>query len=94
MFPVDEHGDIVDGSMVTAIVSNSLLHKYPGSTILYNLIVSKSVPELVNSLGGKPVRTRVGHSYIKAEMRHSMASLAVNTPAISISAITGSPIWA
>ena len=69
MFPVDEHGDIVDGSMVTAIVSNSLLHKYPGSTILYNLIVSKSVPELVSSLGGKAVRTRVGHSYIKAEMR-------------------------
>jgi phosphomannomutase len=54
---------------VTALVSNSLLHKYPGSTILYNLIVSKSVPELVNRLGGKPVRTRVGHSFIKAEMR-------------------------
>jgi len=69
MFPVDEHGDIVDGSMVTAIVSNSLLHKHPGSTILYNLIVSKSVPELINKLGGKAVRTRVGHSYIKAEMR-------------------------
>lgn len=69
MFPVDEHGDIVDGSMVIASVSNSLLRKHPGSTILYNLIVSKSVPELVNKLGGKPVRTRVGHSYIKAEMR-------------------------
>jgi phosphomannomutase len=69
MFPVDEHGNIVDGSMVTAIVANSLLHKYPGSSILYNLIVSKSVPELVNRLGGKAVRTRVGHSYIKAEMR-------------------------
>jgi phosphomannomutase len=69
MFPVDEHGDVVDGSMVTAIVANSLLHKHPGSTILYNLIVSKSVPELVNRLGGKAVRTRVGHSYIKAEMR-------------------------
>ena len=69
MFPVDERGNVVDGSMVTAIVSNSLLHKYPGSTILYNLIVSKSVPELVNALGGNAVRTRVGHSYIKAEMR-------------------------
>lgn len=69
MFPVDEHGDIVDGSMVTASVSNSLLRKHPGSTILYNLIVSKSVPELVNKLGGNPIRTRVGHSYIKAEMR-------------------------
>jgi len=69
MFPVDEQGNIVDGSMVTAIVANSLLHKHPGSSILYNLIVSKSVPELVNGLGGKAVRTRVGHSYIKAEMR-------------------------
>src|SRR5438105_8618531 len=69
MFPVDEHGDVVDGSMVTAAVSNSLLHKYPGSTILYNLIVSKSVPALIDKLGGKAVRARVGHSYIKAEMR-------------------------
>src|SRR2546425_3263156 len=73
MFPVDEHGHVVDGSMVTAIVSNSLLRKHPGSTILYNLIVSKSVPELVNRLGGKAVRTRVGHSYIKAEMRRTNA---------------------
>jgi phosphomannomutase len=69
MFPVDEHGNIVDGSQLTEIVSNSLLRKFPGSTILYNLIVSKSVPILVEKLGGTAVRTRVGHSYIKAEMR-------------------------
>ncbi|GHO91210.1 phosphomannomutase/phosphoglucomutase [Reticulibacter mediterranei] len=69
MFPVDEHGDLIDGSQVTAMVANSLLHKYPGSTILYNLIVSKSVPALVEDLGGKAVRTRVGHSFIKADMR-------------------------
>ena len=69
MFPVDEHGQVVDGSMVTAAVSQSLLSKHPGSTILYNLIVSKSVPELVEKMGGHAVRTRVGHSYIKAEMR-------------------------
>ncbi len=69
MFPVDEHGDVVDGSMVTAIVSQSLLRKQPGSTILYNLIVSKSVSELVQKMGANAVRTRVGHSYIKAEMR-------------------------
>ncbi len=73
MFPVDEHGNVVDGSMVTTIVSNSLLRKYPGSTILYNLIVSKSAPELINRLGGTAVRTRVGHSYIKAEMRRTNA---------------------
>jgi phosphomannomutase len=69
MFPVDEHGNLVDGSMVIASVANSLLHKFPGSTILYNLIVSKSVPALIAKLGGNAVRTRVGHSYIKAEMR-------------------------
>ncbi len=69
MFPVDEHGNVVDGSMVTAAVSQSLLRKRPGSTILYNLIVSKSVPELVEKMGGVAIRTRVGHSYIKAEMR-------------------------
>ncbi len=69
MFPVDEHGDLVDGSQVTEAMANSLLKKYPGSTILYNLIVSKSAPELITRLGGKAVRTRVGHSFIKAEMR-------------------------
>lgn len=69
MFPVDEQGNILDGSMVTAMVAESMLLKQPGSTILYNLIVSKSVPELITELGGKAVRTRVGHSYIKAEMR-------------------------
>ncbi|MGH2493566.1 MAG: phosphomannomutase/phosphoglucomutase, partial [Ktedonobacteraceae bacterium] len=69
MFPVDEHGNVVDGSMVTAVVSQSLLRKHPGSTILYNLIVSKSVPELVEEMGGVATRSRVGHSYIKAEMR-------------------------
>jgi phosphomannomutase len=69
MFPVDERGNIVDGSMVTAIAANSLLPKHPGSTILYNLIVSKSVPELVEKLGGKSFRSRVGHSHIKADMR-------------------------
>jgi phosphomannomutase len=73
MFPVDEHGDLVDGSMVTAVVSNSLLHKQPGSSILYNLIVSKSVPQLINKLGGQAIRTRVGHSYIKAEMSRTKA---------------------
>src|SRR5437667_12073140 len=76
MFPVDEHGNLVDGSMVIAAVSNSLLHKSPGSTILYNLIVSKSVPELINKSGGKAVRTRVGHSYIKADTHQYNASCA------------------
>jgi phosphomannomutase len=73
MFPVDEHGQIVDGSMVMLLVSNSILRKHPGSTILYNLILSKSVPALIEREGGKAIRTRVGHSYIKAEMRKENA---------------------
>src|SRR5207247_10423681 len=66
MFPVDEHGDLVDGSMVTASVANSLLHKYAGPTILYNLIVSKSVPGIIEQLGAHALRHSVRHSCIKA----------------------------
>ncbi|MBE3561799.1 MAG: phosphomannomutase/phosphoglucomutase [Ktedonobacteraceae bacterium] len=73
MFPVDEQGNVLDGSMVTEMVAQSLLRKHPGATILYNLIVSKGVPELINSMGGVAVRTRVGHSFIKAEMRQRNA---------------------
>lgn len=72
----DEKGTIVDGSMVMLLVSNSILRKYPGSTILYNLILSKSVPALIEREGGKAIRTRVGHSYIKAEMRKENARVA------------------
>lgn len=73
MFPVDEHGNIVDGSMVMLLVSDSLLRKQQDSTILYNLILSKSVPALIEREGGKAIRTRVGHSFIKAEMRKENA---------------------
>jgi phosphomannomutase len=69
IFITDEHGELVDGGMVTAMVARSLLTKYPGSTILYNLIVSRCVPELIARMGGRGVRTRVGHSFIKAQMR-------------------------
>jgi phosphomannomutase len=73
MFITDEHGDLVGGDMVTALVSKSLLTRYPGSTILYNLICSRSVPELIEQMGGTAIRTRVGHSFIKAEMREHNA---------------------
>jgi len=69
MFLIDEHGDFVGGDMTTLMVSVSMLQKHPGSTICYNLICSRSVPETVARMGGKPIRTRVGHSLIKAEMR-------------------------
>jgi phosphomannomutase len=55
--------------MVTAMVSVAMLKRQPGATICYNLICSRSVPETIEMLGGKAVRTRVGHSLIKAQMR-------------------------
>jgi len=73
MFLVDEKGKLLGGDMVTALVAQSLLRKHPGSTILYNLISSHSVPELIEREGGRAIRTRVGHSYIKATMRQENA---------------------
>lgn len=69
MFLITETGKLVGGDVVTALVAQSLLRRYPGSTILYNLICSRSVPEVIERSGGHAVRTRVGHSFIKAEMR-------------------------
>ncbi|MBF6163627.1 phosphomannomutase/phosphoglucomutase [Streptomyces gardneri] len=67
-FVVDEHGDPVSPSAITALVAERELAKEPGAVIIHNLITSRAVPELVHELGGTPVRTRVGHSFIKQEM--------------------------
>jgi phosphomannomutase len=69
MFIVDEKGQIVDGSTVTALVALNTLKRHPGAKILYNLICSRSVPELIERAGGVPVRSKVGHSIIKKTMR-------------------------
>jgi phosphomannomutase len=69
MFIVDEKGEIVDGSAVTALVALNTLKHHPGAKILYNLICSRSVPELIARAGGVPVRSQVGHSIIKKTMR-------------------------
>lgn len=69
MFVVDEKGALIDGSTVTALVALNTLKKHPGAKILYNLICSRSVPELIEKAGGVPVRSKVGHSIIKATMR-------------------------
>ncbi len=69
MFIVDEKGDLVDGSTVTALVALNTLKRHPGTKILYNLICSRSVPELIAKNGGIPLRSQVGHSLIKATMR-------------------------
>ncbi len=72
-FVVDNNGEIVDPSTLTALIASRELAKVPGATIIHNLITSKAVPEIVTELGGTPVRTRVGHSFIKAKMAESGA---------------------
>jgi phosphomannomutase len=72
-FVIDERGDPVSPSAITALVAVRELNKFPGSTIIHNLITSSAVPEIVTERGGKPVRSRVGHSFIKAEMARNNA---------------------
>jgi len=67
-FLVDERGETVSPSVLTALIAVSELAREPGATIIYNLITSRAVPEIVSAHGGTPVRTRVGHSFIKARM--------------------------
>jgi phosphomannomutase len=72
-FVVDERGEIVSPSVLTALIAVRELGKEPGSTIIHNLITSHAVPEIVREHGGEPVRTRVGHSFIKGTMAETGA---------------------
>jgi phosphomannomutase len=72
-FVVDENADPVAPSAITALVAVRELAKEPGASIIHNLITSRSVPEIVSENGGKPVRTRVGHSFIKQRMAETGA---------------------
>ncbi|WP_413809118.1 phosphomannomutase/phosphoglucomutase [Streptomyces sp. OE57] len=72
-FVVDGRGEPVSPSAITALVASRELAKHPGGTVIHNCITSWSVPEVVKENGGTPVRTRVGHSFIKAEMARSGA---------------------
>ncbi|MGW2080832.1 phosphomannomutase/phosphoglucomutase [Streptomyces sp. NPDC001939] len=72
-FVVDEHGDPVSPSAVTALVASRELARHPGATVIHNLITSHAVPEVIREAGGTPVRTRVGHSFIKREMARAGA---------------------
>ena len=74
VFVVDETGAPLSGSTTTAIVAAGILEKNPGATILHNCICSKAVPEVVRERGGTPVRTKVGHSFIKAVMADTGAA--------------------
>ncbi|WP_141012743.1 phosphomannomutase/phosphoglucomutase [Nocardioides sambongensis] len=72
-FLVDERGHAVSPSTLTALIADRELAKEPGATVIHNLITSRAVPEIVAERGGTPVRTRVGHSYIKATMAETDA---------------------
>ncbi len=72
-FLVDEKGELVNPSSLTSLIASRELIKHPGSTIIYNLISSKSVREVVAEAGGASVRSRVGHSYIKKLMAETGA---------------------
>jgi phosphomannomutase len=67
-FVVDERGQLVSPSVLTALIGVRELAREPGSTVIHNLITSRAVPEIIAEHGGTPVRTRVGHSFIKARM--------------------------
>ncbi|MGI8649036.1 MAG: phosphomannomutase/phosphoglucomutase [Rubrobacter sp.] len=73
-FIVDEKGRTVSGDILAALVARNILEKEPGATILYNVICSKALPELVKKSGGRAVRTQVGHSIIKPQMRQNDAA--------------------
>ncbi len=74
VFLVDERGEGLSGSTTTALVAAAILERDPGSKIIHNLICSRSVAEVVTELGGIPVRSRVGHSFIKAVMAETGAA--------------------
>src|SRR5204862_4692105 len=73
VFLVDDLGEPVSGSTTTAIVARSILARHPGETVVHNLICSKAVPEVIRESGGTPIRSRVGHSFIKQVMAETGA---------------------
>jgi phosphomannomutase len=73
---IDEFGVPISGSILTALLAKYFLEKNAGATVLYNAICGKVVPETIEAAGGKAIRTRVGHSFIKNDMRKYGAVLA------------------
>ena len=76
VFLVDEQGRPVTGSLTTALVASTVLGHQPGATVIHNLICSRAVPEVITEHGGRAVRSRVGHSYIKELMATEGAAFA------------------
>ncbi|MDP9495611.1 MAG: phosphomannomutase/phosphoglucomutase [Actinomycetota bacterium] len=72
-FFIDDQAQAVSGSTVTALIARWMLKRHPGASIIHNLITSRAVPEIISEAGGRAIRTRVGHSYIKQVMAESEA---------------------
>ena len=88
-FVIDERGRIVSPSVLTALIATRELAREPGATIIHNLITSRAVPEIIAEHGGVAVRTRVGHSFIKAEMARTGAVFGGSTRGTSTSGTSG-----
>jgi phosphomannomutase len=73
VFLVDDRAQPLSGSLTTSIVAKGILATHPGETVVHNLICSRAVPDIIREMGGTPVRTRVGHSFIKAVMAETGA---------------------
>ena len=73
VFVVDELSQPLSGSLTTALVAAVMLEREPGATIVHNVICSRALPQIVSELGGRTVRTRVGHSFMKQAMASSGA---------------------
>src|SRR5919206_2329499 len=74
VFIVDEKGETISGDLLATLVAKNVLEKEPGATIIYSAVCSKALPELVRREGGKPIRTKAGHSIIKPQMRKNDAA--------------------
>jgi phosphomannomutase len=73
VFLIDEHAQPVSGSLTTALVAKQILSRHPGATVVYNVICSRVVREVIEENGGRGVRSRVGHSFIKQHMAETGA---------------------
>jgi len=76
MFLIDDKGRLVSGTITTALLAKYILHRHPGELILYNAICGRIVPKVIEENGGKSMRVRVGHSYIKTYMKQYNAIFA------------------
>jgi phosphomannomutase len=85
VFLVDELGQGMSGSTTTALLATRFLRLNPGATILYNLICSRAVPEIIAEHGGKGIRTKNGHSYMK--------QITITLPTTTVQTVASLPAW-